>query len=50
MTLEEENKELRELLAFFIAHSPSFYYTDKRMKVRARRVLNIRKEKLCNQK
>lgn len=45
MTLEEENKELRELLAFFMAHSPSFYYTDKRMKARARKILNIKKEK-----
>lgn len=45
MTLEQENKELRELLAFFMAHSPSFCYADKRMKARARIVLNIKKGK-----
>lgn len=45
MTLEEENRGLRELLAFYIARSPTFDYTDMRMKVRARKILNIKKGK-----
>lgn len=43
MTLEEENKELRELLTFFMAGRPTFDYMGMRMKVRARKLLNIRK-------
>lgn len=45
MTLEEENKELRELLKFFMFGRPSIDYADKRMKVRARKILNIKKGK-----
>lgn len=45
MTLEQENKELRELLQFFMLGYPSIDYADKRMKVRARKILNIKKEK-----
>ena len=46
MTLEEENKELRELLAFFIVGRHALEYSDKRMKVRAHNILNINNGKI----